>query len=262
MISVPAGGFASGQGGLLILLLAGHIFGDFLLQTQRMAHLKEFRIWPLLGHGVLVLLAHLAVLVPVLTPLMAAGILGVSVFHLLIDMVRTRLCGPWAGTFAAFLSDQLLHVATLVALWLAVGWRPEWHGTGPAAAVEWLPTYVRWTAIVAAFVFNARGGTAIVRKTLERYPRIAPETLEGGRDDYEMGRVIGTLERFVILTLLLFGQWTATGIVVAAKFLARFPEFKSTRDEGSTEYYQRLIGTLTSIFVAMVSGILVKLAIG
>ena len=261
MISIPAGGFASGQGGLLILLLAGHIFGDFLLQTQRMANLKEFRVWPLLGHGLLVFVAHLAVLAPVLTPLMATGIVGVAAFHLLTDMVRTRLCGAWAGTFAAFLSDQLLHVAALVALWLAVGWRPEWHGTGPAAA-EWLPAYIRWTAIVAAFVFNARGGTAIVRKTLERYPCIVPETLEDGRDEYEMGRVIGTLERFVVLTLLIFGQWTATAIVIAAKFLARFPGFKSTRDEGPTEYYQRLIGTLTSIFVAMVSGILVKLAIG
>jgi hypothetical protein len=55
-------------------------------------------------------------------------------------------------------------------------------------------------------MFNARGGTSIVRKTLGRYP--LAQRLEGDeRDEYEMGRVIGNLERFVLLTLLLFWQW-------------------------------------------------------
>lgn len=261
MISIPEGGFASGSGGLLILLIAGHIFGDFLLQTPRMAALKEFRVWPLLAHGVLVLVAHLAALVPVLTPLMAIGIAGVAVFHLLTDMVRTRLCGPWAGTFAAFISDQMLHVATLVGLWLAVGWWPEWRAGGLAGGAEWLPTYIRWVAVVAAFSFNARGGTMAVTKTLDRFAR-APEDAPNERRGSELAAVIGTLERFVILTLLIFGQWTAAGFVIAARFLYYLPGLRRDGSEGASVPGRELLGTLTSIFVALVSGILVRLVIG
>lgn len=262
MISIPTAGFAGGEGGLLILLLAGHVFGDFLLQTPRMAGLKEFRIWPLFWHGVLVLVAHLAVLVPVLTPTLAKGMLAIAAFHLMTDMVRTRLCGPWANTFAAFLSDQLLHTAALVGLWLAVSWRPEWSGGGAAAGAEWLPAYTGWMAVVAAFVFNARGGTMLVRKTLARYSTVTPESFEGGRDEYEMGKIVGTLERFLVLTLVMFGQWTAAGFVIAAKFLINLPGLRNNKGGGSAEQNYRLIGTLTSLFIAVVSGVLVKMAVG
>lgn len=57
----------------------------------------------------------------------------------------------------------------------------------------------------------------------------------------------------LVLTLVLFGQWAAIGLIVAAKSIVRF------RD-GSTsfaEYY--LLGTLTSMLVAIGAGVLVKL---
>jgi hypothetical protein len=66
-----------------------------------------------------------------------------------------------------------------------------------------------------------------------------------------MGRVIGVLERFLTLILVLLGQWGALGLVVAAKSVARFRELE---DKDFSDYY--LIGTLASLLVAVGTGLI------
>ena len=67
------------------------------------------------------------------------------------------------------------------------------------------------------------------------------------------GEVIGVLERLVTLALVLAGGLPAVGFVVAAKAAARFPEFK---DKAFAEYF--LIGTLTSVGLALVLGLVLR----
>jgi hypothetical protein len=63
------------------------------------------------------------------------------------------------------------------------------------------------------------------------------------------GMYIGWLERFVILTALLLRSPATAGLVLTAKAIARYPEFKQVR---FAEYF--LIGTLLSICAALVGG--------
>lgn len=65
------------------------------------------------------------------------------------------------------------------------------------------------------------------------------------------GAVIGILERTLALTLILAGEYTAIALIFAAKSLARF---KKLENREFAEYY--LIGTLASILVTVVTGIL------
>lgn len=67
------------------------------------------------------------------------------------------------------------------------------------------------------------------------------------------GAVIGLLERALVLTLVLMGQYTAIGLALTAKSIARYKELEDRR---FAEYY--LIGTLASILFAVGVGILVK----
>lgn len=67
---------------------------------------------------------------------------------------------------------------------------------------------------------------------------------------YSAGRVIGDLERIIILTLVVAGQYGAVGLVVAAKSIAR----SEVISQGQAEYY--LIGTLASILVSVAVGVL------
>lgn len=64
------------------------------------------------------------------------------------------------------------------------------------------------------------------------------------------GRVIGIMERAILLTLGLLGQWQAIGLVVAAKSIARY---KNLDEQRFAEYY--LIGTLASLLTALLIGI-------
>jgi hypothetical protein len=73
----------------------------------------------------------------------------------------------------------------------------------------------------------------------------------------QVGATIGVLERLLIVGFLLVGAEAAIGLVVAAKTIARF---RLLDDRDFAEYY--LLGTLGSVTVALVTGLLAKAALG
>lgn len=64
------------------------------------------------------------------------------------------------------------------------------------------------------------------------------------------GRVIGTLERWIIVTLTLAGQYALIGLVITAKSIARFKRLE--HDPQFAEYY--LMGTLYSTLIGLFIG--------
>lgn len=72
--------------------------------------------------------------------------------------------------------------------------------------------------------------------------------------DYNAGRVIGTLERFIILILISLGQYSATALVLTAKSIARYD--KISKEPAFAEYY--LLGTLMSLVAVLVISLLIK----
>ncbi len=71
-----------------------------------------------------------------------------------------------------------------------------------------------------------------------------------------VGATIGVLERLLIVAFILTGAAAATGLVVAAKTLARF---KQLDDRQFAEYY--LLGTLASVAVAIGSALVAAAAL-
>jgi len=68
------------------------------------------------------------------------------------------------------------------------------------------------------------------------------------------GMWIGQLERFLILTFILIDQFTAVGLLIAAKSILRFSDKENTQKK--TEYV--LIGTLMSFSASFVLGLLME----
>ena len=64
------------------------------------------------------------------------------------------------------------------------------------------------------------------------------------------------MERAVGLTLVLLGEYGALGLIIAAKSLARF---KALEDREFAEYF--LIGTLTSLLLALLGGVAVRMVL-
>ncbi|HEV2305653.1 MAG TPA: hypothetical protein VGR93_09060 [Candidatus Acidoferrales bacterium] len=131
-----------------------------------------------------------------------------------------------------------------------------------AAAMIYAPPTAFWTrtlvvAIVYAVVIFV-GGFVIRLLTRSLLDESSRPQGESARELRHAGMYIGWLERFVILTAMLLHSPATAGLVLTAKAIARYPEFKQVR---FAEYF--LIGTLLSISAALVGGaILFKLLYG
>lgn len=110
------------------------------------------------------------------------------------------------------------------------------------------------------YLFVLRGGTEIVRSVLS-YIEPVPREQEGQRgaecmtgERLMIGEIIGNVERFLILSLVLLDQYTAIAFVLAVKAVARSKVVED--DPEFSRYY--LVGTLASAAVAMAVGLLIK----
>ena len=242
-------------GTALALLVLGHVLGDFVFQTDALAKAK-YRGGPLLAHGLIVFVVHGVVFLPFLSPRTALLVIAVSVVHLLIDAVSARVRQrETSPAIHVFLADQLAHLLVIVVAWAlmdASAWTvsPILTTLGGVATLPWadLSTVAVY---VAAFAFAHKGGNAMVRDVL---PADSPDSEH--EDDLDVGYLIGSLERWIILLLGLAGLWEAVAVVVAVKSIARFEELK---ERPFAEYF--LVGTLTSVLVAILLVVLVSVLV-
>ncbi|WP_244928398.1 hypothetical protein [Nocardioides sp. W7] len=139
-------------------------------------------------------------------------------------LLRDWLAGSGLEALASFDPDRALLLAGAVLVQLSTG------------------------NVVVRLVLAASGTANPIRSG----PGAPVPTLKGGR-------LLGPMERLVILGLGLAGEVTAAGIVIAAKGLLRFPELQATRREGHrgpgihevTEYF--LVGSFVSWLVSLAS---------
>lgn len=235
---------------LLLLMIAGHVLADFLIQSRDHVEAKRRGVG-FLTHGLAVLVTHLVVLAPVLSGPIAAVMVGVSAIHVAIDWGKSRWISSSRGRIRPFALDQAAHLLVLV-----VGWAAFIHAFGGVVEFRWpfaghVNLYLGGALLASAFAFNATGGSVIVEGVLN----LLPVEDTGGEDPagYEgAGRLIGILERTLMLALILYGQWAAIALLITAKSIARFEEIKVRK---FAEYY--LVGTLASLLVALVVGFVV-----
>lgn len=119
--------------------------------------------------------------------------------------------------------------------------------------------------ILGACFFLCHGGTHITRGILSK-TGTAPKTLAADSEpalsseidnkEFNRGKYIGNLERLMILFVVLVGSYETIGFIIAGKGLIRAKEFE---DRDFAEYF--LIGTFTSVGIAVVVGLIIKLAI-
>jgi hypothetical protein len=215
---------------LFILLFAGHLIADFVVQTRRVADGKrEARV--LLRHGLEVLLVQAFLALPYLSPALLGGIVSLTLIHVLSDAWKARCPDSWS----VFLRDQAIHLAAIALLALLVGRDLD----APRMIDPLLAARLTWGALLLGLLgFNIRGGSVLVRFALG--PRDADP------DAHPRGAMVGYLERILVFTLLVGGEWSAVGLVFAAKSIARFRELENKE---FSDYY--LIGTLASVLVAV-----------
>jgi hypothetical protein len=105
--------------------------------------------------------------------------------------------------------------------------------------------------VVAGFVFVTTPAGILIGQLTHQWSR---KIDDADNSLAHAGKWIGIAERIIVLILVLQNQYSAIGLLVAAKGIIRFSE--KDRQEIKTEYL--VIGTLLSIGMAIVTGILMK----
>lgn len=212
-------------------LLFAHVLADFLLQTDWLVANKR-KPQVLLLHGLIVLVT----LQLALGSVTAWPLLALAAAHLVIDAIKTFATGN--SGIRPFLWDQAAHLATLVVT--AVLFPTLW-ATGAWAAFAWLPGLM---ALVAGYLLCVRAGGFVIGLLMVPWAQTElPKGLENG------GYLIGILERSLIFLLVLVGQPTGVGFLIAAKSVLRFDT--TARDQTAGEYV--IIGTLASFGWALLT---------
>ncbi|MEE0200849.1 MAG: hypothetical protein U0I51_09925 [Muricomes sp.] len=82
-----------------------------------------------------------------------------------------------------------------------------------------------------------------------------PKDKDSGRkENYNAGRFIGTIERFIMLVFISLGQYAAIGLVLTAKSIARYDKIAKVPE--FAEYY--LLGTLLSTMAVVITSFIIS----
>lgn len=227
---------------VFLLLMLAHVLGDFYLQSSEMAERKVASPASLWRHGLIYGVCMITVMRCAANggwPLLLLALLGGAV-HLIIDALKPRAAQVAFINRHLFTLDQCMHILSLFLLWLLLGQGTTLHPLLDAS-LSGLP--VRMLPLALALLVVLRPVGLLIESGEIWDLGIAAESEVGNKKKKaHSGRMIGYLERLIILFLLTNDQYSAIAFVLTAKSVARF---KDLEKQINAEYY--LIGTLLSV---------------
>lgn len=228
---------------ILIKLIAAHLTGDFLLQSDRMcidkfSNNSKAKYKALVLHALVqAALAYIFVaqrncwIVPV--------VIGVS--HFAIDLVKTM---SKRTDLISFVWDQLAHLCIIIGLW----WLEFARLSQLDMADEIFST--NFWLIATAYIAVLAPTSILIKFFIEFEKWMPSEASSPGLPN--AGKWIGYLERILILTFIFTDNIEGIGFLLAAKSVFRFGELNKAKDIKITEYV--LIGTFASFTIAILIG--------
>jgi hypothetical protein len=227
---------------LLLKLVLAHLIGDFFLQPQKWVKDKEKKklksFW---------LYVHVAIHIALMFLLIwdfnySTLILTIGLSHLIIDGLKLTLQRKKTQRLFFFI-DQLLHLIIIVVLGILL-YQDDFEFTLKLSANHLL------LVICLSFLTIP---TSIIMKTIFSKWNISKLT----RDNESLkdaGQYIGVLERLLVFTFIIVGQWGAVGFLITAKSVFRFGDLTASKERQLTEYI--LIGTLISFGIAILTSLI------
>lgn len=231
---------------VLLRLLVAHLITDFVFQTKKgIDNRNQYK------YKSKSLYFHIF-----LTGLVAYLLLGdfsnfwiplfIVLTHYLIDLWKSYQ----KNNIEFFLIDQLLHFTVLIVCWLSVS-ELQWEDF--VVALKAINNYKTWSVVLGYISVIWPSAILIQYATQKWQGKIENNGLENA------GKWIGLIERILVLTFVLLGQYASIGLLIAAKSIFRYSASES-KERKEAEYI--LIGTLLSFSLSIIIGIIVKYCIG
>ena len=227
---------------LLILQLIAHILTDFAFQQDK--HSKEknqlgfrskFMKWHILIAFVLSWLLSFQLY-------FVFASFSIMLIHFLIDGLKKSMSNSSILVKYVFFIDQFLHLFFITVIVLA------YHQVfGIRLSVNVLFT-TKCLAIIAAYLISTKPANVLIKEVFN----VFEINVTNQSELPNAGKLIGILERWMVLTFILVNQFEAVGFLIAAKSILRYKDDATIK----TEYV--LIGTMLSFGIAVAFGVLIN----
>jgi len=231
---------------LLCFFIITHFLGDFYFHSDRLAQKARDSYRHLLIHSVYYTLVFIICLLPFcsIPVFLATSVLVVS--HFVIDSCKFLLSKRVKNDSLLYSADQIAHFLSIITVMLILA--NSGYTLKLLPILQNLPTFfainletsIKWLILI--LVVHKPVNATIKQLTAKYRPAIKAE-----ESAISAGAFIGTLERLIILLLLSVNQYSAIGLVLTAKSVARFD--KIAKEQQFAEYY--LLGTLLSTLFAI-----------
>lgn len=249
-----------------LVLLLGHIIADFYIQSAEMAEKKEKKIRWVLLHSLSYWGGMLVVMLPFMSWNMLVIATEAGVGHSIIDLGKhlykklRKKENQNRLDRNTFVMDQILHFSCLFLIsYFAVVMKIE---LTELERVEQFFSVIQISeksllSGVLAVLLIYKPADILIQKILKTYRPVSEI-----RDnkiiikDNNTGRIIGMIERTIMLVFLVIGQYSSVGLVLTAKSIARYDRIAKEKD--FAEYY--LLGTLLSTIIVVLSSFVIRIS--
>ncbi len=233
---------------VLLQLLLAHVLTDFVLQpTKWVVHKRTHKAASIYFYIHVVLSGALSVLFLQRIELWYIGVV-ITITHFVIDWWKLE---QEEDNLKFFLLDQLFHILVIFICWLFII-------DGFETVLEALIAVFSKSDILAigigyiTVIFPV--GFLIGKATAKWQTEIKEATHFPSLK--KAGRYIGVFERILVLTFILSDNFSAIGLLIAAKSILRFGDKGEGNARKQTEYV--LIGTLMSFAITILIGMLIR----
>ena len=222
---------------LLILQIIAHVVSDYYFQTDASSREKNengFKSKFLFKHAVVTFFCAWILSFDIYFVFCA---LGIAILHYIIDGLKKNL----NTSRYSFFIDQILHLVVIfVFVWLSKYYLEQ--------KLVWnIPITVKWLVIVLGYLICIKPANIFIRETLVAG---SIESISDTSTELKnAGKLIGILERLLVLTFVIIGKLEVVGFLIAAKSILRYKDTNTIK----TEYV--LIGTMLSFGIAMMIGL-------
>nr|WP_317999263.1 DUF3307 domain-containing protein [uncultured Faecalibacillus sp.] len=239
---------------IFIVLLLAHVLSDFYFQNEFMAIKKKTNVKYVWIHSIIYGIGTWIILNLIFRNIESKFIWVIILSHLVIDLSKyylekRELIKKYQKYI--FTIDQIIHISILivVAYFMVESGKVYKYNPMVLNVLNTIGISISFLIVLFVQILLIHKPTNIfIMNILQPYKPIAKE--KNSENTKKAGRMIGTIERIIMLFFLLIRQYSSVGLVLTAKSIARYN--KISEDKEFAEYY--LLGTLLStICVLMIS---------
>lgn len=238
-----------------------HIIADYYLQNDTLAEQKKTQIKSLIKHCVIYTLSSIILIIPIYNISIFIGSISLCISHIIVDFVKFFLVKSMDAKKTynpsvdriVYIVDQILHLVFISVVAYMFSVYKIQYSILPCIILMFdtinisMQNVFEWALIL---LIIGKPANITIKKLLSLHKPILDEIEE---DTKKAGGFIGLLERLIILVLLSINQFSAIGLVLTAKSIARYDEI--SKKKAFAEYY--LLGTLLSAFIVICAFIVI-----